>query len=170
MPEHQLTKRQQTTLKNLHDLRRSAILSRMRNGESFSAANKATQSVFDTLGWHEVLSRLRRARGIIGWIASVVVKGGAAYQKPAAVAGFRHIIAAIRKDAVAFRTATSKELTLRNVGSRPTRRPKSPHVPRPLLRPSLAVGQLRAAMKFVAKCRRDAPLIEKNGGAQMSDD
>lgn len=162
-----LTKRQQTTLKNMHVLRRSAILRRMRNGASFSAANKATQSVFDTVGWHEVLSRLRRARGIIGWIATVAANGGVTCYKPKFVADFQCVIAMIRTDAIALRTVACKGRSQRKADSMLVPKRKSPHVSS--LRPSQAVGQLRAAMKFVAKCRRDAPLIQKNGGGLMTE-
>lgn len=165
MAERNLTQRQRTTLNNMHVLRRKAILRRMRNGESFSAADKATQDVFDTVGWHEVLSRLRRARGIVGWIAAVIAKGGAAYREPEVAEVFRRLIAQIRKDAVSLLAGATKKPSQRKEGFTQVRKSKSPHIPRP----SKALGQLRAAMKFVAKCRRDAPLIEKNGGTPLTE-
>jgi len=67
-----LTDRQRAKLKNMHCCRRRAIRSRMQRGMSFSAAEMATRHVFDTVGWHEVVSRLRRARGMINGIGELL--------------------------------------------------------------------------------------------------
>lgn len=169
-PMNRLTDRQQTTLKNMHALRREAILTCMETGNSFSAAQKATQHVFDTVGWHEVLSRLRRARGIACWVAGIVARGTRPFREPSFVTELRRLAKEIATEAHGLGKWVKATYRKHRVTSQAIVPPKSNRATgkKRTIKPSKALGQCRAALKFVAKCRRDAPLVEKRGGAPMT--
>ena len=154
----------------MHALRREAILACMEKGSSFSAAEKSTQHVFDTVGWHEVLSRLRRARGIACWVADIVARGAHAFREPSFATELRRLSNEMAAEARGLGEWTTVTYRKHRVTPQASVQPKSTRTiaKRRVIKPSQALGQCRAALKFVAKCRRDAPFVEKRGGAPMT--
>lgn len=161
-----LTDRQRVKLTNMHALRRSAIVLQIKQGKSFSAAEKATQSVFDTVGWYEVHSRLSRARGIIRKFARIVPAGSRRFREPLFATELRRLAAEMATEVRRLRTVIVKVGPQDHTALESPVYPKS--VRKPTIKPSMILGQCRAALKFIAKCRRDAPFVEKCGGAPMT--
>ena len=158
-----------------NELRKLAAARLVRMGANLprrgTPAETATLGVFDTVGWHEVISRLARASGLIRRIAQLISDGRIAGIRPSVAEAIVEVVAQVETDAKGL----LKQLHSAAPG---TRIPVRPATERSPVRYSLvgkmgsngALGQLRAASRFVAKCRRDAPRIEANGGAVLTDE
>lgn len=164
-----LTVRQRTTLANMHLCRRRAIQRRMRAGASFSAAERSTKHVFDTVGWYEVRSRLARARGIVCGIGLTIARANVGDMD----LSFQRLVLLLATQTASEAARLSQHLK----SSGPEfgegapanlERATEPYSMLGQLTRAFAIGQLRAAHKLVAKCSRDAPLIEARGGAAMN--
>jgi hypothetical protein len=154
MEKKPTTLKQRTILTNMHRLRREGIERQMADGVSFSAAVKATLDLFDTVGWHEVISRLARARGMVRSVGR---------PQDAAV---RELAGQIAADAGWLLKQLAQE-------HKPTLLLPAESLPceaQGVITRSRVIGQLRAARRLVAKCRRDAARIEANGGAALTDE
>jgi len=162
-------RKQRVVLANMHSCRRQAIERHMQAGMSYSAAVTATLGVFDTVGWHEVQGRLSRARGIVCGIANKLSEGSVDEMDSAFQEAVRRL---------ATQIASAAASLLQHVDSAaPGALESSPVDPEPSTKPyallgrikrAFAIGQLRAAHKLVAKCLRDAPLIEVRGGTALT--
>ncbi len=165
-----LTARQSTKLRNMHHCRRRAIQRRMLAGMSFSAAEGASQHVFDTVGWHEVVSRLARARGIVFGITEVFADGRIQSRDAEFAVTVRELVTQIACEAAGLQSCLPAIAPTRPKMFVP--KPKStgrrPYAMRRRISETFALGQLRAARKFVGKCRRDASSIEPRGGAAIT--
>ncbi len=138
---------------------------------SFSAAEKATRHVFDTVGWHEVVSRLRRARGTVFAVATVLKAGRVSdTHQSEFVAELHDLSRQISAEAkglsalLAVIGATPPVLSGRPLPQTPGR----PYERMRNIGKSFVLGQLRAALSFVGKCGRNAPYIEARGGEIMT--
>jgi hypothetical protein len=166
-----LTGGQRRKLDRMHRYRCQAILRRMAKGMSYSAADKNTQHVFDTVDWDEIENRLQRFRGMVCGIGIVLADGkvfdsqnvsfsaavrGLAKRIALEAQGLRRLVASIGP-----KPSFSKAVSPRKTQRRPygTMRQLTQH---------FTLGQLKAALKVVAKCRRDAPYVEARGGPALT--
>jgi hypothetical protein len=150
---HQLVK-----LSNMSAQRAAFILRLMANGKSYADADKASRGVYDLCGWHEILSRLARARGSVLLTAAVLARGGTdAIGSPA-------------DETVIVETAKRIEAeglqllrTLRSAEADPIAKkiPKSqtPKETLPHLMARKLAGYLRASAEFLAKTNRDLQIF-----------
>lgn len=154
-----LSTRQHVTLNNMHWRRRCAILRRMEHGASFSAAEKSTYHVFDTVGWHEITSRLRRARGFVHKWAPFLANSGTCAGSSALLAEARALAIRIADESRGLCDVMKSGGFWHRAKVAPTTRltvPK-PRMSVERLSAPLMLGKLKAALRFVAKSHRDAP-------------
>ena len=158
--------RQRVKLVNMHPRRSKAIERKLIAGTSFSAAEKATQHVFDTVGWCEVVSRLARASGMVGGIVQAIIDGTIDSADDAFREAVKDLARKIDREAWQLRKILPKTGRRRPNATITARSRPYPSMAR--IGSTFALGQLRAALRFVAKCQRDAPKIDSRGAATLT--
>lgn len=142
--------------------RRAAILEAMARGASYSAANRYTQNVFDTVSWGEITSRLHRARGSVLWTAVRIAQQRDACPEPSE---FREETSAIQD--LAGQAISQMVQQVPVDPAQPTKRKRHQQEQ---VAPAFDVsvgrmqGSLRQARKFLAKICRDVPHLPENIG------